>query len=208
MIDQIAQETDGDASQIVEDWYTRARPDQVMAIMQLTPPEERERTGEEIGEMLLEEIGEISAAERIQLISAIDNGSGAGDLSIKLQSPEGDELDRAALELQTHLLREYEGVATVSDSADRARDELHLELKPEAHQLGLNIGEVSRQVRQAFFGEEVQRFPRNGRDISVYLRYPRADRESVERVENFRIRTQTGNIFRFLQWRIFLFGLP
>jgi len=51
---------------------------------------------------------------------------------------------------------------------------------------------VNRQVRQAYFGEEVQRLPRNGQDVRVKVRYPLESRRSIESLKNFRVRTDDG----------------
>jgi hypothetical protein len=45
---------------------------------------------------------------------------------------------------------------------------------------------------QAYFGEEVQRLPREGDDVRVYTRYPRDDRRTLESLGSFRIRTSDG----------------
>jgi multidrug efflux pump subunit AcrB len=58
--------------------------------------------------------------------------------------------------------------------------------------LGITLADVQRQVRQAYFGEEVQRLPRDGDEVRVYVRYPRDDRRSLESIENFRVRTPDG----------------
>ena len=58
--------------------------------------------------------------------------------------------------------------------------------------LGLTLADVNRQVRQAYFGEEVQRLARNGQDVRVKVRYPLASRRSIESLNNFRVRTSDG----------------
>ena len=49
-----------------------------------------------------------------------------------------------------------------------------------------------RQVRQAYFGEEVQRLPRNGEDVRVMVRLPKDARTSLDSLDNLRIRTVDG----------------
>ena len=43
--------------------------------------------------------------------------------------------------------------------------ELQISLKPNAEKIGLTLGEISRQLRQAYYGEEAQRLPREGDDV-------------------------------------------
>jgi multidrug efflux pump subunit AcrB len=67
-----------------------------------------------------------------------------------------------------------------------------MQLKPGAHKLGLTLSDVTRQVRQAYYGEEVQRLPREGQDVKVMVHYPLESRRSIESLEQFRVRTADG----------------
>jgi multidrug efflux pump subunit AcrB len=51
---------------------------------------------------------------------------------------------------------------------------------------------VTRQVRQAYYGEEVQRLPREGQDVKVMVHYPLESRRSIESLKHFRVRTLDG----------------
>ncbi|MFT5411452.1 MAG: multidrug efflux pump subunit AcrB, partial [Verrucomicrobiales bacterium] len=46
--------------------------------------------------------------------------------------------------------------------------------------------------REAFFGAEAQRIQRGREDIRVMVRYPKAERESLDTLQNMRIRTPDG----------------
>jgi len=89
-------------------------------------------------------------------------------------------------------LRTYEGVFNVINDSESSADEVRFELKPGAEALGVTASDVARQVRQGFFGEEVQRLPRDGADVRVYVRYPSVDRESLDFLGQIRIRTSDG----------------
>jgi multidrug efflux pump subunit AcrB len=69
---------------------------------------------------------------------------------------------------------------------------LQLAIKPEAEQLDLNLDTLIRQVRQAFFGLEVQRIQRDRDDVRVMLRFPLAERRSLANLEGMMIRTPAG----------------
>ena len=79
-----------------------------------------------------------------------------------------------------------------------ALPELRFRLLPGAEKLGITMRDVSTQVRQAFYGEEVQRLPREGGDVRVMVRYPLADRESLATFEDVRIRTGDGRLIPLL----------
>ena len=72
------------------------------------------------------------------------------------------------------------------------KQELQLAIKPEAEQLGLSLDILARQVRQAFFGLEVQRIQRDRDDIRVMLRLPLEERRSLANLETMLIRTPAG----------------
>jgi multidrug efflux pump subunit AcrB len=65
-------------------------------------------------------------------------------------------------------------------------------MKPGAEALGVTLNMVSNQVRQAYYGEEVQRLPRDGEDVRVMVRYPFEARNSLDSLDDFRIRTSDG----------------
>ena len=89
-------------------------------------------------------------------------------------------------------LAAYPHVFDVKTSLQASRPEIELRLKPNAEMLGLNLNQVARQVRQAFYGEEAQRIPRGSEDVRVLVRYPKADRESLDQLKRMRIRTAEG----------------
>ena len=179
-------ETDGD---LIENWYTRSRDDNVLALVKLVPPETRALTAKETAERLRDLIGDVPDAENIN-VNYQDNNDGP-PIQYVLNAKEFVDLQAAADDLMTQL-RSYEGVFNVVNDMESATEEVQFDLKPGAAALGVTAADVARQVRQGFFGEEVQRLPRDGEDVRVYVRYPRADRESLDFLNSIRIRTADG----------------
>ena len=177
---------DGD---LIENWYTRSRDDNILALVKLVPPETRSLTAKETAERLRELIGEVPDAEKIT-VNYKDNNDGP-PIEYVLNAKSFDDLQAAADDLMTRL-RSYEGVFNVVNDMESASEEVQFDLKPGAQALGVTTADVARQVRQGFFGEEVQRLPRDGEDVRVYVRYPRADRESLDFLKSIRIRTADG----------------
>jgi len=85
----------------------------------------------------------------------------------------------------------------VADSFRSGKQELRFSLLPQAESLGLSLADVGRQVRQAFFGEEVQRIQRGRDDVPVMVRYPAEERRSLGEVESMGIRTRSGELVPF-----------
>ena len=116
----------------------------------------------------------------------------AGDpIDVQLRSNDVDQLREAADRLKRKLT-EYAGVSDINDSFREGRQEIKLNILPAAQSLGLTLDDLSKQVRQAFYGEEAQRIQRGRDDIRVMIRYPREARRSLADLEDLRIRTPDG----------------
>ena len=61
--------------------------------------------------------------------------------------------------------------------------------------LGLNEQIIAGQVRQGFFGAEVQRLQRGIDEVKVWVRYTEEDRSSIGKLEDMRIRTAGGQTY-------------
>ena len=116
---------------------------------------------------------------------------GGSPIDIQLAGNDFDELSEIAAKIRQYLTT-FEGVYDIEDSFDAAKDEIRLKLRPEAAQLGLTLRDLGRQVRDAFFGVEVQRIQRDRDDVRVMLRYPQQQRHSIQSLEDMRIRTESG----------------
>ena len=116
------------------------------------------------------------------------------EVSISLQSEESKELETAANWMKDQISGLPE-VKSVLDNSGIGNRELHLELKSKAYLLGLNEMAISNQIRQGFFGQEVQRLIKGRDEIKIWLRYPFSDRNSIADIENTRIKTDLGQEF-------------
>jgi len=188
LVEEINSSTEG-KGELIENWYTRSRDNQVLALVKLVPPETRTLTVKETADRLRELIGEVPDAETISV--EYENGNNGPPLQYVLNSKDLDSLNAAGQDLMDRL-RSFEGVYNVINDTESSADEVQFELKPGAEALGITSADVSAQVRRGFFGEEVQRLPRDGEDVRVYVRYPRADRESLDFLGQIRIRTEDG----------------
>lgn len=137
-----------------------------------------------------DKVGEIAGAKTLAFSSAggPDNGP---DVAFNLIGSDIVKLQAAAEEL-TQKIRTFDGVYDIRNSYEGGNREIKLNIKPEAEPLGLNLNILARQVRQAFFGEEVQRIQRGKDEVKVMVRYPQSERNSVGYLENMRIRTPDG----------------
>jgi len=186
--EEVNQRTEGEGV-LIENWYTRSRRDSVLAIVKLAPPEVREMTAKEASIRLRELLGDVPDAKEVS-VQYTQNNNGPG-FEMSIRHPDLDVLRAATADLEEQL-RTYETLYDVRNNLEGATEEIRLTMKPGTAKLGLTLADVNRQVRQAYFGEEVQRLPRNGQDVRVKVRYPLASRQSIESLKNFRVRTNDG----------------
>ncbi len=153
--------------------------------IELMGAEERSVTSIEIADRWREKAGTIPDAVETSFTSSLFS---SGDpIHVELSGPDVGRL-RAAAEQLKEALRAYPGVREISDSFRAGKRELDLRVTPEGEAAGLSQIAVARQVRQAFYGEEVQRLQRGRDEVKVMVRYPKTDRESLADLEGLRVR--------------------
>ncbi len=169
--------------------YVSAEETSVTSYVTIVEATHRSESTKDVADMFREELGEIPDAEEIT-VGFTQNEGGPG-LVFGVEANDLEELRLATVDLQNYL-KTIPNAYDVRNNLQSATPEIRLALKPGAERFGLTLGEVSRQVRQAFYGQEVQRLPRDGEDVRVMVRYPRSARESLTTIEEMRIRTPDG----------------
>lgn len=188
LVDEVKEKNEG-SGELIENWYTRSRRDSVLAIVKLAPPEVRDMSAKDAALRLRELMGDVPDAKEVTVQYTQGNNDPSFEMSIR--HPDLEVLRAATKDFEDQL-RTYDSLYDVRNNLEGASEEIRLTLKPGANKLGLSLAEVNRQVRQAYFGEEVQRLPRNGQDVRVKVRYPLESRRSIESLKNFYVRTQDG----------------
>ncbi len=158
-------------------------------VLALTSSEDRDISTSEIAQQWRELVGPVPDAVELSFASSLFSAGAAID--IQLRGSELGSLRTAARELK-EVLRTYPGVVDISDSFRVGKKEVKLALLPTGEALGLSLQDLARQVRQAFYGDEVQRIQRGRDDVRVMVRYPEAERRSLGDLEDMRIRTPDG----------------
>ena len=163
----------------------------VRAWVATLPPEDRPvgLGTKAFADALREATGPIPDAEEIDFAHTFND---SGDrYRVALRHNDLDLLQRAALDVRTQLAT-YSSTYDIGDSMSAAAEEIQFTLKPGAQSLGLTLADLSQQIRQAYWGVEVQRLPRDGEDVRVMVRYPQETRRSLDSLQNFRVRTNDG----------------
>ena len=166
-------------------------------IMELIPTEQREDlTTDELVDRWRALCGPIPGA--VELVYSADVMGGGDSFAVQFAGADVEELRLAADELKQEL-GTLPGVYDISDSFRGGKQEIKLEILPSAEALGLSLNDLARQVRQGFYGEEVQRIQRGRNEVKIMVRYPADDRRTLYTLEQMRIRTPQGSEVPFSQ---------
>ncbi len=134
-------------------------------------------------------IGTIPGAEEVSFRSELIHIG--NPINIQLNGNDFKQL-RIVADMVKERLNTHTGVFDITDSMSSGKEELRLQLRPEAYALGISESDVVRQVREAFYGYEAQRIQRGRDDVRVMVRFPKEEREAVANLQDFRITTQDG----------------
>jgi len=154
-------------------------------VIELAPGEERPISTVEISKIWRDLTGPIPGVKQVEFES--DLFSTGPPIEIKLSSVSRNDLKKVTSILKDKL-QTYAGVFDIKDSFSAGKDEIKLTLRPEAQNYGITMSSLARQVRQAFYGDEVQRIQRGRDEIKVFLRYPKNERVSLNNLEQMNVR--------------------
>lgn len=112
-------------------------------------------------------------------------------VAVSLLGHDYASLQAAVREIQTEL----ESLAELRDVTNNNQEglqEIQIALREKAKGQGITLREVITQVRQGFFGAEVQRLQRGEDEVRVWVRYGEEDRDDISRLGEMRIRLPDG----------------
>lgn len=156
----------------------------------LVPAGEREIDSGTFADLWRSAVGELPVAD--SLVFSYTTGATEGP-PITLQLSHADErVLQGAAERLADELRRYRGTRDVDDGYTEGRERIDFRLTPEGRALGLTSTDLARELRAAFYGEEVQRFQRGRDEVRVYVRLPRVERTSLGQLRDLILRTPGG----------------
>ena len=159
--------------------------------VELVEGPKRDMTASEILVAWENEVGTIPGVIS-HTFTGLEGGPPGAPIEVRLRGTDLPTLQAVADELKNEL-RTYDGVYQVSDTFRPGKNEMRLNLKPEARGLGLQLDDLARQVYAGFYGEEALRIQRGRDDIRVKIRYTEDERSTLADLEQVRIRTPAGH---------------
>ena len=160
-------------------------------LINLLDSETRDIKATELLEAFREATGEIFGADVMTYSIA---GPFGNAVSVSLRGNNLQELTQAVNELKDRM-SEISDLRNIKDNNQIGLKEVNISLKEKAYLLGVNPQLVIGQIRQGFFGAEVQRLQRGKDEVKVWVRYSEEDRSSIGKLENMRIRLGNGSSY-------------
>lgn len=158
--------------------------------VELVPTDARSYSAREIGRRWELAVGQIPGVETLTFASTI--GPQSVDVGYELAHDDQHQLEAAAGDLAAQLAT-IGGVSQIDAGLDLGKRQYEFTMTDLGLAAGLKPGDLARQLRQAYFGEEVQRIQRGREEVKVYVRYPVEVRRSLDRLEDVRIRLPDGS---------------
>ncbi len=137
------------------------------------------------------EIGTIPGVKALTF-EGLQAGPPGAPIEVWIQGFDMEEILAASDELMQRL-HAFDGVYQIRSDFSPGKQEIRLELKPEARTLGLTVNDLARQVYAGYYGEEALRLQRGEHDIRVKIRYTEQERSRLASLDDVRIRTPGGH---------------
>jgi multidrug efflux pump subunit AcrB len=165
--------------------------------LELVPATDRSLSSEELVAEWRRLVGVLPGV--VELSIQAETATAGNAIDVNLTGPDLDRLAEAT-EYAKQGLETFTGVIDISDTNRAGKDELRFEkLTPAGQAMGLRLEDVAAQVRDAFYGNEVQRLQRGRDEVKVMVRYPESARRTLASLEDMKVRTPGGDEVPLLQ---------
>lgn len=159
-------------------------------VVQITDPTERTWDAKEYESIWREEVGEIASVNKLTVSAEL---IGAGDpISVELSLPDGQDIGPIVQQLRAEL-RAIPGLFSIRDDNSSGRPEYELAMRDEARLFGVTLENLAQQTRAGFFGIEATSVQRGADNVSVNVRFPKDERDSLSDLLDTQIRTAEGD---------------
>lgn len=184
--DRINQEYGRD---VLEGIHTSATESAAVVTVRLDSSSNRPLSAGAIADELRREMGQVAGVK--DLTVKFTHYEIPKPIAFNVRSNESDQMQLYAEELSNYLAS-INGVYDVRSSLEHPVREINFSLNSNAESLSVTMLDVATQIRQAFYGDEVQRIPREREDVKVFVRYPEFERGYQENLSDMLIQIPDG----------------
>ncbi|MBI9098819.1 MAG: efflux RND transporter permease subunit, partial [Spirochaetaceae bacterium] len=160
----------------------------------LIPNEIRTYTVKEFSDEMSENLGFFPEVESITVGG--ETAFGGNPISIRFLSHDYDQLTKAS-ELFKEELKAIDGVKDIQDDTPLGDKEFVVTLRPKGEALGLSLMDVTSQLRQGFYGQDVMTLQKGRDEVKIVVQFPPEERLSISQIESLPIRTPSGSYVPF-----------
>ncbi|MFB0994715.1 MAG: efflux RND transporter permease subunit, partial [Paracoccaceae bacterium] len=159
-------------------------------VVQITDPTLRDWETIEFENTWRAEIGPVASVKSLTVSAEL---IGAGDaVAVEMSLPDGQDISPVVTELRDGL-RRIPGLFSIKDDNSAGRLEYRLALREEARLYGVTLSDLANQTRAGFFGIEATSVQRGADNLSVMVRYPKDERNSLSDLLSTWITTPSGD---------------
>ena len=159
-------------------------------VVQITDPTQRSWASSEFEAVWRNAIGPVASVKTLS-VSAELIGAGAA-VAIEMSLPDGDDISPVVADLRENL-RKIPGLFSLQDDNSAGRLEFRLALREEARLYGVTLSDLANLTRAGFFGLEATSVQRGADNVSVIVRYPANERDSLSDLLSTWITTPSGD---------------
>ncbi|MEZ5530502.1 MAG: efflux RND transporter permease subunit [Porticoccaceae bacterium] len=185
---------DPEGNSILRNHYAESNENLVTMVLELASNESRSVSSRQVAELWRKHIGPMENVEEYEVEFTLMGRP--KDINLLLKGRDTDALRAATAEVEA-ALNGYPGVFNLSSSLRTVRKEIEISLRDNADTLGIGLSDIAGQLRNAFYGAEAQRIPREREDVKVMVRYPENERAMVSTLDELRVRTEDGRELPF-----------
>ena len=189
MDERYKRETGGEIGAVKELMTLSSSDTEADITIELLDSTERSIQSVEMAIWLREYMGNLAGVQSLSIDA--NAGPSGSPVDVELTGSNLQNLRSSAAEVKTALAL-FDGVFDVRDTFNAGAPELDIRITSEGESLGLGQVELARQVRQAFFGAEIQRVQRGRNEVRVYVRFPEHHRTSLDSLNTMWIEIPDG----------------
>jgi multidrug efflux pump subunit AcrB len=174
------------------EWFIKRNVGQL--IIDLTQPQERERTVQDIVATLRPVLARVPGPDSVEIVATNSGPPAGADVELKIQ---GDDLERLVqvVKVAEEEMRLVPGVEDIRDDWVLGKTELRVTVDAQQAALhGVAERDVGLALRAAFDGLEATRFRDGDEDVPVLVRYADASRHDLSWIERTRVPSQLGGM--------------
>ena len=170
---------------LIKNIHTFANENNIRITMELISIEERDIPIQKVTNLWREKIGFVPDTKSYTFDYHVTDKQPS--IKLGITSNDTEALKQATVLIEDKLAT-YDGLFGINNSQRSARTEILVTANDNAPNFDVSAEEIANQVRQGFFGEEIQKIPRGRDEVKVMLRYPKESRASLEQINRMRIR--------------------